>query len=94
MSPEEKDERERLAATPNLPDYSRTIIRHPSTPIDLARKIVALAAPTPAAASAAMRAAAERAERLDAQMGITGGPIASFDSRTLIQTFGESKGGR
>jgi hypothetical protein len=88
MTPEEKDERERLAATPNLPSYTRRIVLHSSTPLHVARQLVALASPNPAAASAAQREAAKRAERLDREMRITGAALAGFDPRTQTQSFG------
>jgi hypothetical protein len=88
MTPEEKVERARLAATPGLPDYTRTIVLHGSTPIATARELVALASPNPGAPSAAMHEATKRAEQLDRQMRITGAAVAGFDAKTQTQSFG------
>jgi hypothetical protein len=88
MSPEEQIERAKLAATAGLPDYTREVVLHYSTPIEVARQLVALASPNPSAASAAMREAAERAERLDRECGIAGPAKAGFDATTQTQRFG------
>lgn len=88
VTEEERNERAELAATPGLPEYTRRVIQHPTTGIEVARKLVALASPSPAAASAAMRETAERAAQLDRECGIAAPATASFDPVSQRQTFG------